>query len=445
MGNNAEKTRYYACIDLKSFYASVECVERGLDPLRADLVVADVKRTRGTVCLAVSPSLKEKGVKNRCRLFQIPNKILDKTIIAPPRMQKYIDYSARIYGVYLNYISKDDIFPYSVDEVFIDLTSYLKLYKKTPREMVKFLMDEVCNKIGVRATAGVGTNMYLAKIALDILAKHSDDYIGELTEATFKAKLWDYTPISDFWRIGPGTAKKLADHRIFTMHDIAIADKNILYQVFGIDAELLIDHAWGREPVTIADVKKYKPKSQSISQGQVLPRDYNADETALVVREMMRDIMLRCTKENKSATSVSLTIVPSYKEKLKDFSEYELRKSENYLSGSMQLNGDPIKVVSALFDKIVDKELSYRRIYLNLGKLSDKADKILVQKHMFNELFPEEKNRQKMMDENEKIEDAIIKIREKHGKSAIMTAEDLEEAGTTIARNKMIGGHQANV
>ena len=440
-----EKQHYYACIDLKSFYASVECVERDLDPMKTDLVVADIKRTKGTICLAVSPSLKEKGVKNRCRLFQIPNKLLENTIIAPPRMQKYIDYSARIYGVYLGYISKEDIYPYSVDEAFIDLTPYLKLYHKTPREMAKFLMDEVYEKVGVRATAGVGTNMYLAKVALDILAKHADDFIGELTEENFAKKMWDHQPITDFWRIGPGIAKRLAEHRMFSMRDIANADPQVLYRVFGIDAELMIDHAWGREPVTIADVKKYKPKDSSISLGQVLPRDYKAEETGLVVREMMREVMLRCAREGKVATSVTLVVVPSYKDKIATMNEHDLRKAENYLSGSAPLLGDAIKVISDLFDKIVDSSKMYRRIYINLNKLTDKNAKAAGQKDMFKELFPEEKEAQEKEDENERIEKAILKIRDKHGKSAIMTAEDLEEAGTTRARNNMIGGHQANV
>lgn len=246
--------RSYFCIDLKSFYAAVECVERGLDVMTTDLVVADESRTDKTICLAVSPSLKEKGVKNRCRLFEIPLNLRKQIIIAPPRMQKYLDYAAEIYGVYLNYISKEDIYVYSIDEVFIDATDYLKLYQKTPRELAEFLMQEVFSTVGVRATAGIGSNLYLAKIALDIMAKHSPGFIGELTEESYKAQLWDHRPLTDFWRIGLGTARTLERHSLFTMRAVAMADEEILYNLFGVDAELLIDHAWGREPVTIKDI-----------------------------------------------------------------------------------------------------------------------------------------------------------------------------------------------
>ncbi|MBR6955429.1 MAG: DNA repair protein, partial [Firmicutes bacterium] len=296
----------YLCIDLKSFYASVECVERGLDPMTTRLVVADPTRTDKTICLAVSPALKALGVKNRCRVFEIPKTI--DYIMAPPRLQKYIDYSAEIYGIYLKYISKDDIYVYSIDECFMDITKYLKLYNKTPREMAMFLMDEITREVGVRATAGIGTNLYLAKIALDITAKHSPDFIGELDEMSYRTKLWDHKPITDFWRIGPGTARRLAKYGIYTMGDITLADEDLLYKVFGIDAELLIDHAWGYEPTEIKHIKAHKPKTNSLSRGQVLMRDYKFDEGRLIVKEMMELLALELVQKQLVTQSVTLDV-----------------------------------------------------------------------------------------------------------------------------------------
>jgi Nucleotidyltransferase/DNA polymerase involved in DNA repair len=276
--------KMYLCIDLKSFYASVECVERGLDPMTANLVVADPERSDKTICLAVSPSMKALGVKNRCRVFEIPRNI--DYIMAEPRMQKYIDYAAEIYGIYLKYISKDDIHVYSIDEAFIDVSPYLKTYGKNAKEMAEFLMGEVYRETGIRATCGIGTNLYLTKIALDITAKHSSDFIGYLDEELYIKTLWDHRPLTDFWRIGPGIAKRLENCNIFTMGQLAHADEELLYGTFGIDAELLIDHAWGREPVTIADIKAYKSKTNSITSGQVLMRDYSFEEGKLIIRKI---------------------------------------------------------------------------------------------------------------------------------------------------------------
>ncbi len=428
-----EKEHSYACIDLKSFYASVECAEMGLDPMTTDLVVADATRSKRTICLAVSPSLKEKGVKNRCRLYEIPKILFDNVIIAPPRMQKYIEYSARIYGIYLTYFSKDDIYPYSIDEVFIDFSSYLKMYQKSPRELALFLMNEISDKLGIRATAGIGTNLYLAKVALDVLAKHSPDYIAELTEESFREKMWDHTPLTDFWRIGPGIAKQLEKHRIFTQGDIAKADEDTLYRIFGIDAELLIDHAWGREPVSISDIKKYRPKDQSISLGQVLPRNYNYEETSLAVREMMRELMIRLVAEGKKASSVTLTLVESY----------SVNPAHSaYSSATAKIPSNHNQMIMDLYRKIADKRKEYRRIYLNLNKVTNKtAEKTKIeQKDFFSELFPEEKKNE---DTTQKVSEAILAIQGKHGKSAIMTAEDLEDAGTTRYRNSLIGGHKS--
>lgn len=408
--------RSYICIDLKSFYASVECVERGLDPMTTDLVVADPTRTDKTICLAVSPSLKEKGVKNRCRLFEVPKTI--DYIIAPPRMQKYINYSARIYGVYLKYISKEDIHVYSVDEAFIDVTDYLKLYHKTPREMAKFLIDEVKKEVGVNATAGIGTNLYLAKIALDILAKHAPDFIGELDEKSYQEKLWDYRPITDFWRIGSGIAKTLANHCIYTMRDLANADEDILYGIFGKDAELLIDHAWGREPVRIADIKKYQPAATSLSSGQVLPRNYTREETVLIIREMVRDLCLRLVKNQKLASSITLSF---------GFSSASRRFLSPTSAPSVM-----IPAAEELFFEMSHKEALYRRIFITCNQVVD--DSTLRQTSFLD---------QGSSESDYKIQDAMLDITRRFGKNAIMRGEDLEEHATTRLRNGQIGGHRS--
>ncbi|MBQ0072261.1 MAG: DNA methylase, partial [Spirochaetales bacterium] len=296
----------YICIDLKSFYASVECVERGLDPMTTNLVVADPERTEKTICLAVSPSMKKLGVHNRCRVFEIPKNI--SYIMAPPRMQKYIDYSANIYAIYLRYFAPDDIYVYSIDEAFIDVTHYLKRYQKTPKELANFLMNLISKEIGVRATAGVGTNLYLTKIALDIMAKHAPDFIGELTEETFIEKLWDHRPLTDFWRIGAGTAARLEHYGLYTMRQIAKAPEDLLYREFGIDAELMIDHAWGREPVTMKDIQSYKPKNNSFCSGQVLSSDYGYRDAIVVLKEMGDDISLQLVKKHTAASTFTLMV-----------------------------------------------------------------------------------------------------------------------------------------
>ena len=432
------KQRTYLCIDLKSFYASVECVERGLNPMTTNLVVADPSRSEKTICLAVSPSMKERGVRNRCRVYEIPKNI--KYIMAPPRMKKYINYAARVYGIYLQYISKEDIHVYSVDEAFLDVTDYLKLYKKTPREMAAFLTEQIQKKIGINATAGIGPNLYLAKIALDIIAKHSPNFIGELTEETYQKRLWDHRPISDFWRIGSGIQRVLEKHRMFTMGDIAHADEEILYRLFGIDAELIIDHAWGREPVTIADIKKYRSKDVSFSSGQVLPRDYTATETALIVREMTREMCLRLAKNQQLATSITLSIglagVPTPDEENIGlqiiYHNSFLRGTHRFLSPT---NSTRVMVTGAerLLDRIVDQDKKYRRVYLDCNKVIPAST--LRQAALFEE--------ETQAPSDKKIQTAIIDIKSRFGKNAIFRGEDLEEAATTRARNQQIGGHKS--
>ena len=298
--------KQYLCVDLKSFFASVECVERGLDPEKTDLIVADPSRSEKTICLAVTPALKAKGVKNRCRVFQIPKNL--HYITAPPRMQKYIDYSAEIYGIYLKFFAKEDIHVYSIDEVFIDATDYLKMYGISIKELAQKVLNEIYTSLKLRASCGIGTNLFLAKVALDITAKHSKDYIGFLDEETFKNTLWNHTPLTDFWRIGSGIAQKLEKRGISTMGEIAKADPELLYKLFGIDAELLIDHAWGREPTTIQDIKNYKSKTQCLNSGQVLSRDYSLNEALIIVKEMADVLCIELKAKKLMASSLSLWI-----------------------------------------------------------------------------------------------------------------------------------------
>ena len=296
----------YICIDLKSFFASVECVERGLDPMTAKLVVADPTRTEKTICLAVSPALRALGVRNRCRVFEIPPRL--DYIMAQPRMALYIRYSARIYSIYLRYFSPEDIHVYSIDEVFIDVSRYLAVQRKTPRELVKTLLRDIKAETGLVATCGIGSNLYLAKIALDIISKHAPDFIGELDETSYREKLWDHRPITDFWRVSRGTSARLASLGILTMRDVANAREDVLYKTFGVDAELLIDHAYGRESVTIADIKAYKPKSESISSGQVLARDYGLDEGRIIVREMAEALAFELFARGETTDSINIIL-----------------------------------------------------------------------------------------------------------------------------------------
>lgn len=454
------KQRHYLCIDLKSFYASVECVERGLDTMTTDLVVADESRTDKTICLAVSPSLKSKGVKNRCRLFEVPR--TKGLIIAPPRMQTYIDYSANIYGVYLQYFSKDDIYPYSIDEVFIDVTDYLKMYQKTPRQMAIFLMNEVERQVGVRATAGVGTNLYLAKVALDILAKHAEDFVGELDEKSYQETLWDHQPITDFWRVGPGIARTLRKHRMLTMGDVAHADEDILYQLFGKNAELMIDHAWGREPVRLSDIKNMTAKTVGYSSTQVLPRNYTADEAVLVAREMMREQCLRLVDQHQLMSSVTLSLSGA-SNKTPDFSDADARNkfirsfkrgTHHFLAPTSSVR-EATSSVEELFWKIADKKEKYRRIGISCNNVISENQP--HQRSLFDEITETKssqsstsrvagatsQNATKVRDADKKVQSAVIKIKNRYGKNAIFCGEDLESAATTLERNKQIGGHRS--
>ena len=420
--------RMYLCIDLKSFYASVECVERGLDPMTANLVVADPERSTGTICLAVSPSMKALGVKNRCRLFEISKDI--DYIIATPRMQKYIDYAADIYGTYLRYISPDDIYVYSIDEAFLDITGYMKTYNKTARELAIFLMDKVTEAVGVRAAAGIGTNLYLAKIALDITAKHSHDFVGELDEEAYKKTLWRHRPLTDFWRIGPATAKRLARLGIFDMRGIAEADETVLYKEFGIDAELMIDHANGIEPVTIADIKAYRPRSKSLSSGQVLMRDYGFDEAKTVLKEMTDSLSLDMVDKGLVTSSLGLYIGYS--------SSVVKAPDKGSVNLGTETNADSVMIPAmvSLFDRIADKKAPIRRLNISTGELID--DPGFFQ----DSLFGDEPGVTKLI-KNRKIQQAVLDIKKKHGKNAILKGIDFEDGATRKERNRQIGGHKS--
>ncbi|WP_310602339.1 Y-family DNA polymerase [Anaerosporobacter sp.] len=417
------ENRTYMCIDLKSFYASVECVERGLDPLTTNLVVADPERSEKTICLAISPSMKALGIKNRCRVFQIPKSV--EYIMAQPRMKLYINYSADIYAIYLRYIAKEDIHVYSIDEVFMDVTNYLPLYHINAKELAVKIMEEIKEYTGITATAGIGTNLYLAKIAMDIMAKHAKDNIGYLDELLYQRMLWSHKPLTDFWRVGSGIAKRLASMGIMTMEEIARADEDALYQVFGIDAELLIDHAWGRETTSMADIKAYKSKSSSLSSGQVLPRDYNFEEGKLIVKEMTETLCLDMT--DKGIVTQSITLMIGYSNEL-GIKHVNGTASMTVCSNSY---GTIIPYVLNLYERIVDKEKSIRRLSVTCNKICDET---YEQYDLFTDYAQVERDK--------KLQRTALEVKKRFGKNAIVRGMDLQEAGTTMERNKQIGGHK---
>lgn len=418
--------KIYLCIDLKSFYASVECVERGWDPLTARLVVADPERSEKTICLAVSPALKQMGVPNRCRVFQIPKEIPYK--MAPPRMQLYIDYAAEIYGVYLKYIAKEDIQVYSIDEAFLDVTDYLHLYQMTAVELGRKIMQDILDTTKIPAACGVGTNLYLAKVALDIMAKHETDRIAYLDEARYREKLWKHKPLTDFRRVGRGTVERLSNMGICTMKEIAHARESLLYKAFGIDAELLIDHAWGREPVTIADIKAYRPKNTSFSSGQVLPRDYEYEEGVLVVKEMADLLCLDLVDQGLVTSHISLVIGYSNQKC------FEPAKGSTTLRSATSSNRRLLSYVEQLYRRIVRPGAYIRRITLTYtGVMTEDYQQF----DLFSNLEETEKD--------VKAQRAVISIKQRYGRNAILKGMNLEESATTIERNGQIGGHKSGV
>ena len=418
--------KIYLCIDLKSFYASVECVERGWDPLTARLVVADPERSEKTICLAVSPALKQMGVPNRCRVFQIPKEIPYK--MAPPRMQLYIDYAAEIYGVYLKYIAKEDIQVYSIDEAFLDVTDYLHLYQMTAVELGRKIMQDILDTTKIPAACGVGTNLYLAKVALDILAKHETDRIAYLDEARYREKLWKHKPLTDFWRVGRGTVERLSNMGICTMEEIAHARESLLYKAFGIDAELLIDHALGREPVTIADIKAYRPKNTSLSSGQVLPRDYSYEEGILVVKEMADLLCLDLVDQGLVTSHISLVIGYSNQKC------FEPAKGSTTLRSATSSNRRLLSYVEQLYRRIVRPGAYIRRITLTYTG-------VMTEDYQQFDLFSDPEETEKDV----KAQRAVISIKQRYGRNAILKGMNLEESATTIERNGQIGGHKSGV
>ena len=418
------KERIYICIDLKSFYASVECVDRGLDPMVDKLVVADPERTQKTICLAISPAMKKLGIRNRCRVFEIPENL--EYIMAPPRMQRYIDVSADIYAIYLKYIAKEDIYPYSIDEVFMDLTDYLLMYQMSAEQLATQIMQDVYKSTGITATCGIGTNLYLAKVALDISAKHVKGNVAYLDEESFRKSLWNHRPLTDFWRVGPGISKRLERHGIYTMKDIAMANEELLYSLLGVDAELLIDHAWGREPITIAQIKAYKPKTNCLTSGQVLCSERSHEEGRLIVKEMVDMLCLELVDKGLVTDSISMQV------------GFENRLELPPARGTMTL---PITTSSAktmlpyveqLYERIIPQNRGVRRVNLTFNHVIDET-------YQQYDLFvdPAELERER------KMQRAMIDIKKKFGKNAILKGMNLEDGATAMLRNQQIGGHRS--
>lgn len=438
--------RQYLCIDLKSFYASVECVERGLDPMTTRLVVADPTRTEKTICLAVSPALKAMGVRNRCRVFEIPKSI--DYVMAPPRMALYIQRSADIYEVYLRYVAPEDIHVYSIDEAFLDITNYLALNACTARELGERIRADVVATTGIPATCGLGTNLYLAKVALDITAKHSPGFFGELDEQTYRATLWAHQPITDFWRVGAGTARRLEQMGIHTMGQLAMSPTEPIYQAFGIDAEILIDHAWGIEPVRIEHIKGYRPQSHSISAGQVLGCDYSFESGLLIAKEMADQLALELVDSFQVACAVSLSV--GYRatpdERLaasqSEASGYRrlMRMRETFDGGTRSFashtsSSEVIRQeVEALYREVVDPRRPIHRISLALGDVA-KSDREGLQMDLFSDPAQLERERKRLQ--------AVNAVRRKFGKNAMLRAMDLLPDATARERNQQIGGHRS--
>ena len=421
------RQKSFICIDLKSFYASVECVERGLDPFKTNLVVADPTRSQSTICLAITPAMKKLGVKNRCRIHEIPADI--EYITAMPRMQLYIDYSARIYSIYLRYVSKEDIHVYSIDECFMDVTNYLSLYHMTEKEMAVELMDAVMKETGITATAGIGTNLYLAKVAMDIVAKHVEDHIGILNEISYRQQLWDHRPLSDFWRIGSRTEKKLAGYGIHTMGDIAytsVTSEEWLYKMFGIDAELLIDHAWGLESCDIHDIKNYHTEEHSLSNGQVLMRNYSFEEAAVVVREMTDVLVLDLVSKGLITGSVTLWIAYDHR--------YERPSSHGTVRLTSLTNSSStiMDEVDKLYQKITDRHTGIRRIEIC-------ANRVMPERYLQYDLFTDPAT----VEKEKNLQQAILDVKKRYGKNAIMRGANLLDCSTYRERNNQIGGHRA--
>ena len=473
----------YVAIDLKSFYASVECVERGLDPMTTNLVVADESRTTKTICLAVSPSLKKIGIPGRPRLFEVVQKAKaanESYLVAPPRMALYMEYSTRIYNIYLRYIAPEDIHVYSIDEVFLDVTHYLKTYGMKPRQLAMKMMQEVYEETGITATAGIGTNLYLCKVAMDIVAKHIEPdqngvRIAQLDEISYRKLLWEHRPITDFWRVGAGYAKRLAEQGIETMGQIARCsigksdeyyNEDLLYRMFGINAELLIDHAWGYEPCTIADVKAYKPDNNSMGSGQVLHCPYEAAKARIIVREMADQLVLDLVEKGLVTDQVVLTVGYDIENLSNDDRRKQYRgpvvtdrygrRIPKHAHGTENLTEyssstrEIVEAVLTLYDRIVNPALLVRRLNVvanhviaenEIPKPSGYEQLTLFTD--YDERSQEQEKRQQELDREKKMQHAMLDIKKRFGKNAILKGTDLQEGATARDRNSQIGGHKA--
>ena len=484
------RNRTYLAIDLKSFYASVECVERGLDPLSARLVVADISRTEKTICLAVSPALKAFGIPGRARLFEVVQRVREVNrskseeekidyITASPRMALYMDYSTRIYKIYLEFVSEEDVHVYSVDEVFIDVTDYLVLYKKTARELAMEMINRVYERTGITATAGIGTNLYLCKIAMDIVAKHipADENgvrIAELDEMEYRRLLWSHRPLTDFWRIGPGIARKLAANGMHTMGDVARCsigkpseyyNEDLLYRLFGVNAELLIDHAWGWEPCTMEQIKAYRPKDNSLSNGQVLTEPYPFDRARIVAWEMTDALVLELVEKKLVADQIVLTVGYDI-ENLTDETRRKAYHGEIHVDhygrmvpkaahGSINLSRHTsssrqfLSAAMELFDRIVDPTLLIRRMYVVANHVIREKDAreqdAFVQMDLFADygIGQADADSAKEDEREAKMQEAMLTIKKKYGKNAILKGANLQKGATAMERNRQIGGHKA--
>ncbi len=506
------KEKTYIAIDLKSFYASVECINRGLNPMTANLVVADESRTEKTICLAVSPSLKAYGIPGRARLFEVvqavkaanadrkqkapgrkligssyddtelranPSLAIDY-IAAPPRMAHYIEYSTRIYEIYLKYIAPEDIHVYSIDEVFVDATDYLGTYGMTGRELAMTIIRDVLDNTGITAAAGIGTNMYLCKVAMDIVAKHvpADENgvrIAELDEMSYRRTLWDHKPLTDFWRVGGGYAKKLSEHGLYTMGDIArcsigkqneFYNEELLYRLFGVNAELLIDHAWGWEPCTMAQIKAYKPSTSSVGSGQVLQHPYTNDKARLIIREMAD--MLALDLVDKGIVTNQLVITIGYDiENLTDTERKSRYKGEvtidrygrkvpKHAHGTINLDSytssarEIMKAATELYERITDKNLLVRRLNITANNVIDEASALKPKEFFQLDLFSDYEEQQKLQEEKsaflekeKNMQKAMLSIKRRFGKNSILKGMNLEEDATAAQRNGQIGGHKA--
>ena len=508
--NQTENT--YIAIDLKSFYASVECRERGLDPMTVNLVVADESRTEKTICLAVSPSLKAYGISGRARLFEVVQRVRDVNakrlslapgqrftgesadalelkenpslslayITAPPRMALYMEYSTKIYNIYLKYIAPEDIHVYSIDEVFMDVTHYLRTYQLTPNELAMKIIQDVLQATGITATAGIGTNLYLCKVAMDIVAKHIPPNrfgvrIAKLNELTYRKLLWSHEPLTDFWRVGRGYAKKLQENGIYTMGDIArcsigsagdFYNEELLYQLFGVNAELLIDHAWGWESCTIAQIKAYKPESNSLGSGQVLKCPYSFARARIVLREMTELLVLELVEKGLVTDQMVMTIGYD-RENLTDSNRKSAykgpvttdsygRKIPKNAHGTANLDvptsstGQIVEAALALYDSVVDESLLIRRLYITanhvVSESSPENKPAYEQLKLFTDYEAREKQRvlqEKKKQQEKNLQKAVIEIKNKYGKNAILKGTNLKEGATALERNGQIGGHKA--